>query len=216
MQLLTLVPKSWRPFLDGCEDALEKISQHLQEDEYQPPAPLIFRALQSLPPEDVRCVILGQDPYPTPGVPVGLSFSVGPNDKIPASLKNIFKEYEDDLGLPAPSSGDLTPWTAHTLLLNTCLTCRPGQAGSHARIGWQMITTALLTGLVTVNPHVVFICWGGPALKVVQSLPGEHQVVASAHPSPLAAYRGFFGSRPFSKANEELSEMGLEAVNWKL
>ena len=132
------------------------------------------------------------------------------------NLGIIFTEYKSDLGLPAPASGDLSPWCEHTLLLNAALSCRPGAAGSHAKAGWHEVTRALLTGLSAINPNLVFLCWGQPALRLVQKLPPVGRVIPSAHPSPLSAHRGFLGSCPFSRANAALADMGRQPVNWRL
>jgi uracil-DNA glycosylase len=175
-------------------------------------------ALAQTPFDAVRVVILGQDPYPTPGHANGLAFSyIGP-PPLPRSLVNIYKERADDLGAPSPATGDLTPW-AHqgVLLLNTALTVREGasKAGSHLRLGWGTVTDAIITAVSASHPHVVFLLWGAPA----QSKRGlidesRHHVIASAHPSPLSARRGFFGSKPFSRANAWLEERGEPPIAW--
>lgn len=221
MDLLSLLPGSWRPLLNGSESELIRVSEFLAAEQaagrsFQPQPQRLFRALELTPPEEVRCVLTGQDPYPTPGIPTGLSFDVGPSAKIPASLRSIFREYQADLDLPPPSSGDLAPWAQHCLLLNAALSCQPGLAGSHRKSGWHVVTQQLLRGLVEINPDVVFLCWGQPALRLVQKLPPHGRVIASAHPSPLSAHRGFFGSRPFTRVNAALEELGREPIDWRL
>lgn len=183
------------------------------------PAPeRIFAALAETKLENVRAVILGQDPYPTPGHANGLAFSyVGP-PPLPRSLVNIYKERGEDLGHSAPANGDLTPWAAQgVLLLNTALTVREGaaKAGSHLSLGWGAVTDAIITVISTSRPHVVFLLWGAPA-QAKRGLVDEsrHHVIASAHPSPLSARRGFFGSKPFSRANEWLVARGETPIAW--
>jgi uracil-DNA glycosylase len=183
------------------------------------PAPeRIFAALALTPLDAVRVVILGQDPYPTPGHANGLAFSyVGP-PPLPRSLVNIGKELADDLGRASPARGDLTPWAQQgVLLLNTALTVREGasKAGSHLLLGWGAVTDAIIAAVSRERPHAVFILWGNPA-QAKRPLIDEsrHLVLASAHPSPLSARRGFFGSKPFSRANEWLEQNGQQAIDW--
>jgi uracil-DNA glycosylase len=183
------------------------------------PAPeRIFAALSLAPLESVRAVILGQDPYPTPGHANGLAFSyVGP-PPLPRSLVNIFRERQSDLGLAPPADGDLTPWARQgVLLLNTALTVREGasKAGSHLLLGWGAVTDALIAAVSATRPHVVFILWGKPAqTKRLLVDEGRHHVLESPHPSPLSASRGFFGSRPFSHANTWLERQGEAPIRW--
>ncbi|MDX3809695.1 uracil-DNA glycosylase [Bosea thiooxidans] len=183
------------------------------------PAPeRVFAALALTPLDAVRAVILGQDPYPTPGHANGLAFSyVGP-PPLPRSLVNIYKERAADLGLPAPVDGDLTRWARQgILLLNTALTVREGasKAGSHLSLGWGKVTDAIIAAVSQKRPHLVFLLWGGPA-QAKRPLIDEsrHLVIASAHPSPLSARRGFFGSKPFSRANAWLEAQGEQAIDW--
>lgn len=183
------------------------------------PSPERFLAALALTPlDEVRVVILGQDPYPTPGHANGLAFSyVGP-PPLPRSLVNIYKERAEDLGLAAPARGDLSDWAKQgVLLLNTALTVREGatQAGSHLKLGWRVVTDAILAAVSQQRRHVVFMLWGLPA-QAKRPLIDEnrHLVIASAHPSPLSARRGFFGSKPFSQANDWLAEKGEEPVDW--
>lgn len=179
-----------------------------------PPAPQRFAALQACAPEDVRVVILGQDPYPTPGHAHGLAFSVAPEvQPLPRSLANIFKEMQDDLGA-CPANGDLRFWaTQGVLLLNTALTVPAGEAGGHARLGWGRLTADVLDAL-DGRPRA-FLLWGKPAQAHAARLADpDHLILTSAHPSPLSARRGFFGSRPFSRVNAWLKARGETPINW--
>jgi len=164
-------------------------------------------------------LIVGQDPYPTPGHAVGLSFSVAPEVRpLPRSLANIFTEYTADLGYPAPANGDLTPWAQRgVMLLNRVLTVRPGTPASHRGKGWEAVTECAIRALAARDEPMVAILWGRDASTLKPMLDGSRCVaIESPHPSPLSASRGFFGSRPFSRANELLAEMGAEPVDWRL
>ena len=178
----------------------------------------VFAALSLTPLDTVRAVILGQDPYPTPGHANGLAFSyVGP-PPLPRSLVNIYKERAEDLGVSGPPDGDLTRWAQQgVLLLNTALTVREGasKAGSHLAIGWREVTDEIIAAVSRQRPHVAFLLWGAPA-QAKRALIDEakHLVIASAHPSPLSARRGFFGSRPFSRANAWLEGQGEKPIAW--
>lgn len=183
-----------------------------------PPAADEFAALHLTPYATTRVVILGQDPYHGAGQAHGLCFSVRPPTPPPPSLVNIFAELETDLGIARPAHGDLTAWARQgVLLLNTCLTVRAGQAGSHHGKGWETFTDAVLR-VVNDKPHpVVFVLWGAQARKkrtLVDT--ARHVVIESAHPSPLSAHNGFFGSRPFSRINTALIEHGLDPIDWRL
>ena len=197
------------------KDTLPRIEAALARDtrEILPPAPLRFAALERCQPEAARVVILGQDPYPTPGHAHGLAFSVTPETPLPRSLRNIFREMNDDLGT-APETGDLTPWADQgVLLLNTALTVPAGAAGGHAKLGWSELTRQVLARL-SDSPRAVLL-WGRPAQGYRRHIGGSgHLVIESAHPSPLSASRGFFGSRPFSRVNLWLAERGSEPVRW--
>nr|BFE87064.1 hypothetical protein GCM10020093_096650 [Planobispora longispora] len=162
-------------------------------------------------------LIVGQDPYPTPGHPIGLSFSVAADVRpIPGSLRNIYKELTEDLGLPMPSNGDLTPWAEHgVLLLNRVLTVMPGKPASHRGKGWEEVTEQAIKALVARDKPMVAILWGRDARSLVPML-GDTPAIESAHPSPLSARSGFFGSRPFSRANQLLEQLGVAPVDWKL
>lgn len=183
---------------------------------YLPAAELVLRAF-SQPFDDVRVLIVGQDPYPTPGHPVGLSFAVdGAVRPLPRSLVNIYREYTDDLGLPAPPHGDLGRWTrSGVLLLNRVLTVAPGEPASHRRKGWEEVTQRAIEALVERRRPMVAVLWGRDAQSLAPML-GDTPVIASAHPSPLSASRGFFGSRPFSRVNAELERLGADPVDWAL
>lgn len=183
---------------------------------YLPAGPNILRAFQQ-PFADVRVLIVGQDPYPTPGHPVGLSFSVAPDVRpLPGSLINIFREYSNDLGHPEPSTGDLTPWAEQgVLLLNRALTVMPGRPASHRGKGWEEVTEQAIRALAARGGPLVAILWGRDA-RNLRSLLGQVPCIESAHPSPMSADRGFFGSRPFSRANHMLQQQGAQPVDWKL
>ncbi|SJM49585.1 Uracil-DNA glycosylase, family 1 [Actinomycetales bacterium JB111] len=182
---------------------------------YLPAAENVLRAF-TYPLDAVRVLVVGQDPYPTPGNAVGLSFSVAPDVAIPASLRNMFTELVDDLGVPAPTTGDLTPWAEQgVMLLNRVLTVRPGAAGSHRGMGWEAVTEHAIRTLVQRGGPLVAILWGRQA-GTLSPLLGPTPQIASAHPSPLSAYRGFFGSRPYSRTNELLEAAGGDPVDWRL
>jgi uracil-DNA glycosylase len=219
--LLAPVHESWRACLTDHGDVLADIAGFLNSERaegrgFLPGEHLVMRAL-SVPLPEVRVLILGQDPYPTPGHAVGLAFSVAPDiSPVPASLRNIFTELSDDIAVPIADSGDLTPWTDQgVLLLNRVLTVTPGAAGSHWGRGWEGITLAVVRELARVSPGFVAVLWGNSAAHVSSEL-GDAPVLRSAHPSPLSAYRGFFGSRPFSWANRELTRLGFDPVDWSL
>jgi len=169
------------------------------------------------PLDDVRVLIVGQDPYPTPGHPIGLSFAVDPDVRpVPRSLANIYRELADDLGVTPPGHGDLTPWSASgVMLLNRVLTVRPGAPASHRGKGWETVTDHAIRTLVARERPLVAILWGRDA-QSLRPLLGSTPVIESAHPSPLSASRGFFGSRPFSRANAMLVAQGGEPVDWSL
>jgi uracil-DNA glycosylase len=184
---------------------------------YLPAGQNVLRAF-ARPLADVRVLIVGQDPYPTPGHPVGLSFSVAPDvRRLPASLANIFREYTEDLGYPQPATGDLSPWTERgVMLLNRVLTVQPGNIGSHRGKGWEEVTEAAITALAARDAvPLVAILWGRDARNLAPLL-GDTPLIESAHPSPNSADRGFFGSRPFSRASAALEELGGDPVDWKL
>jgi uracil-DNA glycosylase len=183
---------------------------------YLPAGHNVLRAFAQ-PFGDVRVLIVGQDPYPTPGHPVGLSFAVEPDVRpIPRSLQNIYRELRTDLGVETPEHGDLTAWTRHgVLLLNRVLTVAPGAPASHRGKGWELVTDQAIAALVGRGTPLVAILWGRDA-QTLRPMLGATACIESAHPSPMSADRGFFGSRPFSRANEALVAAGAEPVDWQL
>jgi uracil-DNA glycosylase len=219
--LREIVDAGWADALEPVAGRIEAMGDFLRGEvaagrRYLPAGDLVLRAFQQ-PFADVRVLIVGQDPYPTPGNPVGLSFSVAPEvRRLPASLVNIFREYRDDLGYPPPTTGDLSPWTKRgVMLLNRVLTVQPGQPGSHRGKGWEEVTDQAIRALAARGTPLVAILWGRDARNLAPLMPGVPSV-ESAHPSPNSADRGFFGSRPFSRANRLLEEQGAEPVDWKL
>lgn len=216
-----LIDPGWAAALAPVADDITRIGEALRAEQaagrgFLPAGKNILRAF-TRPLAEIRVLIVGQDPYPTPGHAVGLSFSVAPEvAPVPRSLANIFTEYCDDLGYPRPATGDLSPWAdAGVLLLNRVLTVAPGQAGSHRGMGWEAVTECAINALVARDEPLVAILWGRDAQGLTRWLP-DVPVIASPHPSPLSASRGFFGSRPFSRANEELEDLGGEGVDWRL
>ncbi len=220
------VPDSWRPALDPVLAAPEarQLGGWLRAEEeagkvIYPPRGQRLKALELTPLEAVKVVILGQDPYHGPGQAHGLSFSVPQGVKQPPSLVNILKELEADLGIARPEHGNLENWARQgVLLLNNALTVEAAQAGSHQMRGWEAITDAAVAAVAEGPNPCVFILWGSHAQKKAQRIAalqsGRHLVIQSPHPSPLSAHRGFFGSRPFSKANDFLEQSGRGAVDW--
>ncbi len=183
-----------------------------------PAGPNIFNAFNTTPFESVKVVILGQDPYHGPGQAHGLSFSVPDGVPFPPSLQNIFKELTEDIGCAMPRSGNLTRWAEQgVFLLNTVLTVRAGEAHSHKDKGWERFTDAVIRTISERREHVVFVLWGRPAqMKASLIDESRHLVLRAPHPSPLSAYRGFFGSRPFSRANAYLQSNGIAPIAWSL
>ncbi|MFT4200120.1 uracil-DNA glycosylase [Gordonia sp. (in: high G+C Gram-positive bacteria)] len=219
--LSELVAPDWAQALEPVAPVVAELGDFLRAEiaagrRYLPAGEHVLRAF-TRPMSDVRVLIVGQDPYPTPGHAVGLSFSVAPDvTPIPRSLANIYTEYCDDLGYPRPSTGDLTPWADHgVLLLNRVLTVGAFDSGSHRGKGWEQVTECAIKALVARDDPLVAILWGRDAQNLAQWLP-DVPTIASAHPSPLSASRGFFGSRPFSRANAALAELGCEPVDWRL
>ena len=218
--LSELVDPSWARALAPVESTVHQIGARLREEVaegrgYLPAGTDVLRAF-TYPMDEVKVLIVGQDPYPTPGHPMGLSFSVQPGVRPPRSLENIFTELVSDLGVDRPTSGDLTPWSRQgVMLLNRVLTVQPGAPASHKGWGWETVTQRAIEALVERRAPLVAILWGRPAQSLTPML-GSTPILASPHPSPLSASRGFFGSRPFSRANDELSRMGAEPVDWRL
>jgi uracil-DNA glycosylase len=218
-----LVDEGWARALEPVAGAVAQMGEFLRAEiaagqHYLPAGQNVLRAF-TFPFDQVRVLIVGQDPYPTPGHAVGLSFSVAPDVRpLPRSLENIYKEYGTDLGYPAPATGDLTPWAERgVMLLNRVLTVRPGAPASHRGKGWEAVTECAIRALVARSQPMVAVLWGRDASTLKPMLGGSDCVaIESAHPSPLSASRGFFGSRPFSRANELLEQMGAEPVDWRL
>ena len=216
-----VVEAGWAEALAPVGDRIAKMGEFLRAEiaagrRYLPAGQNVLRAFQQ-PFSEVRVLIVGQDPYPTPGHPIGLCFAVAPDVRpLPKSLVNIFREYCDDLGHPQPSCGDLTPWTKQgVLLLNRALTVRPGAPNSHKGKGWEEITEQAIRALAQRGGPLVAILWGSNARSLKPLLNGV-PCIESVHPSPLSAHNGFFGSRPFSRANELLAEQGAPPIDWKL
>lgn len=208
----SLVHSSWDPVLEPHKSRIESILLNLKDVEIAPAPDQIFRALD-VAVDDVKCVIVGQDPYPTKGNAHGLAFSVPESlTNIPASLKNIFRELENDMNIVIPERGDLSPWLSQgVLLLNRVLTTEVGKSNAHARLGWQRITESIIEEVAKREP--VAILWGKSAQEVSHYFRFK---VESVHPSPLSAYRGFFGSKPFSRVNEFLRQSNRSEINWCL
>jgi uracil-DNA glycosylase len=221
--LRDLVDHGWATALQPVEEQVATMGHFLREEiaagrGYLPAGENVLRAF-TFPFDRVRVLIVGQDPYPTPGHAVGLSFSVAPDVRpLPRSLENIFKEYGSDLGFPAPSNGDLTPWAQRgVMMLNRVLTVQPGNSASHRGKGWEAVTECAIRALANRGQPTVAILWGRDAATLKPMLTGKDCVsLESPHPSPLSASRGFFGSRPFSRANDLLVQMGAEPINWRL
>ncbi|MCG5433706.1 uracil-DNA glycosylase [Mycobacterium sp. MYCO198283] len=220
--LSELVEEGWAAALAPVADQVARMGEFLRAElaaghRYLPAGEHVLRAF-SYPFHEVRVLVVGQDPYPTPGHAVGLSFSVAPDvTPLPRSLANIFAEYGTDLGYPPPSSGDLTPWSRQgVMLLNRVLTVRPGAPASHRGKGWEVVTECAIRALVARPQPLVAILWGRDAVTLKPMLREGCAAIESAHPSPLSASRGFFGSRPFSRANDLLQQLGAEPVDWRL
>jgi uracil-DNA glycosylase len=219
--LQDIVEAGWAEALEPVAPQVAAMGEFLRAEiaagrTYLPAGEHVLRAFKQ-PFHDVRVLIVGQDPYPTPGHAVGLSFSVAPDVRpIPKSLVNIYKEYAEDLGHPLPANGDLTPWADQgVLLLNRALTVQPGKSNSHEGKGWEDVTEQAIKALAARSEPMVAILWGRNARNLRPML-GEVPCIESAHPSPLSAHNGFFGSRPFSRANQLLEKQGAAPVDWKL
>ncbi|HEX8245405.1 MAG TPA: uracil-DNA glycosylase [Longimicrobium sp.] len=218
------LPESWRPHLGGelekpyFAQLREFVERERRAHTVYPPEEEVFAALELTPYERVKVMILGQDPYHGPGQAHGLAFSVRPGVTPPPSLRNLLRELRDDAGCPVPDNGDLVPWAQQgVLLLNAVLTVRAGEPNSHKGRGWETFTDAVIRAVNERGERVVFVLWGGYAGKKEALIDaGRHTVIKSAHPSPLSAKRGFFGSRPFSKIDAALQEVGQAPVDWCL
>ncbi len=215
---------SWAKALQGefhksyYKELFETVGREYQTRKVFPPPEDLFNAFHLTPLDQVKVVILGQDPYHNDGQAHGLCFSVKPDVEIPPSLVNIYKELEDDLGCYVPNNGYLVKWANQgVLMLNTVLTVRAHQANSHRGIGWEQFTDAAIRILAKQDRPMVYILWGKPAqMKKSMLYNPKHLILEAPHPSPLAAYRGFFGSRPFSRTNQYLQENGLEPIDWQI
>ncbi|MCH9721209.1 MAG: uracil-DNA glycosylase [Actinomycetia bacterium] len=221
--LTELVDDGWARALTPVSDQITDMGEFLRAEigagrRYLPAGPDVLRAF-TFPFDSVRVLIVGQDPYPTPGHAVGLSFSVSPQVRpLPRSLTNIFTEYSADLGHPKPANGDLTPWSRRgVMLLNRVLTVRPGTPASHRGKGWEAVTECAIRALAARDEPMVAILWGRDAGALRPMLADSGcAAIESPHPSPLSASRGFFGSRPFSRANDLLAGMGADSIDWRL
>lgn len=219
--LAEIMAPDWAEALRPVEDAVHELGDFLRAEHAQghrtfPPGPEIFRAFQE-PLSRVRVLVVGQDPYPTAGHAMGLSFSVRSDVRpLPRSLQNIYQELEADLGIPPAPHGDLSAWSRQgVMLLNRCLTVREGAPASHHGKGWEAVTECAIRALATRGAPLVGLLWGRPARQSAPWLGGA-PVVESAHPSPLSASRGFFGSRPFSRVDELLEQQGAAAIDWRI
>ena len=219
--LTELVHPSWAAALEPVGGAVQGLGEFLRAElaagrGYLPAGAHVLRAFEQ-PLDAVRVLIVGQDPYPTPGHAVGLSFSVAPDVvPVPRSLANIYQELQADLGVPRPSTGDLSPWAERgVLLLNRVLTVCPGKPASHRGKGWESVTAQAISALVARGGPLVAILWGRDARNLVPHL-GQVPSIESAHPSPLSAHSGFYGSRPFRRANELLARQGAAPIDWSL
>ena len=216
--------KSWSKILGGeFEKTYFKQLEEFADGEYAaknifPPKELIFNAFELTPYSSVKAVILGQDPYHTPGAAMGLCFSVPKTEKIPPSLVNIYKALQNDLGITPPCHGDLTDWAkSGVLLLNTVMTVEEGKANSHKGKGWEKFTDEVIKKLNAADRPIVFMLWGAPAQKKEKLLDNpKHLVLKSVHPSPLSAYRGFLDCKHFSQANVFLEQNGAEPIDWAI
>jgi len=222
------IPESWQPVLEPVLATAEArqlggflVAEEQAGKQIYPPRGCRLKALELTPLDEVKVVILGQDPYHGPGQAMGLCFSVPEGVKIPPSLVNIYKELEGDLGVARADHGDLSKWARQgVLLLNNTLTVEAAKAGSHAKRGWDAITDACVAAVAARDEPSVFILWGShaqaKAKRIAGLREGQHCVIESPHPSPLSAHRGFFGSKPFSRTNAFLSDRGREAIDWAL
>jgi uracil-DNA glycosylase len=219
--LRSIIDPGWADALEPVAGRIAAMGDFLRAEvaagrRYLPAGDNVLRAFKQ-PLDSVRVLIVGQDPYPTPGNAVGLSFSVAPQVRpLPGSLVNIFREYSDDLGYPTPATGDLVPWSERgVLLLNRVLTVAPGQPGSHRGKGWEEVTEQAIRALAARQEPMVAILWGRDA-RTLAPLLGDIPRIESAHPSPFSAASGFYGSHPFSRANQLLEQQGATPVDWKL
>jgi len=220
---LPALPPSWLAIepetrTDSFTGLREFLDDEVEEHQIYPPAREVYRALELTPLSNVRVLLLGQDPYHGPGQAEGLCFSVRRGTRTPASLRNIFRELESDVGLAPPSHGSLVAWARRgVLLLNAVLTVRAGEPNSHAGRGWEPFTDAIIRRVAAKRTPVVFALWGAYAQKKIPLIDaGRHTVVTAAHPSPYSARNGFFGTRPFSRINAALEGAGQEPIDWRI
>lgn len=209
---MSRLPENWMKFCGLKDEDIPRV-----DGDAYPPTADRYRALELVSPEDVEVVILGQDPYHGPGEAHGLAFSVPDGVKMPPSLRNIFRELADDMGVQMPIHTDLTRWVKQgVLLLNTSLTVAPGNPGSHANIGWKRVTDAIISALANSGKPRVFVLWGKHAQGKIALIPRDksHLIITSAHPSPLSVYQGFIGSKPFSQINSWLRQQGRAEIDW--
>ncbi|MFE9258012.1 uracil-DNA glycosylase [Streptomyces sp. NPDC006879] len=221
LPLRELVEPGWADALAPVAHRIAAMGDFLRAEiaagrTYLPAGAQVLRAFQQ-PFDEVRVLIVGQDPYPTPGMAIGLSFAVAPDVRaLPGSLENIFRELHGDLGIARPSNGDLTPWTRQgVLLLNRALTTAPRKPGAHRGKGWEEVTEQAIRALAARGKPLVSVLWGRDARNLRPFLE-DFPAIESAHPSPMSADRGFFGSRPFSRANDLLVRQGAQPVDWRL
>ena len=219
--LVNQIPSDWRTELadhlqtDSFRSLVEFVEREYEHETIYPPRDAVMSAITLTPLEKTNVVVVGQDPYHGPNQAHGLAFSVQPEVPLPPSLKNIVKELHSDIGCEPPSHGCLTQWAEQgVLLLNTVLTVRAGQANSHRKRGWEKLTDALLSVVSRTRHHAVFVLWGNAAKKKTTLIDSRHTIISSAHPSPLSARNGFFGSRPFSQINAALESHGQEPITW--
>ena len=219
------IEDSWKDILkdEFKKPYFKQITEHIKTEKEQgkvvyPPGPLIFNAFEQTPFNLVKVVLLGQDPYHGPRQAMGLSFSVPDGVPKPPSLINIFKELQDDVGVPIPKSGNLTKWAQQgVMLLNASLTVRAGEANSHSKIGWHQFTNTVIERISSEKEHVVFLLWGRFAQEKTDLINAKkHHILKAAHPSPFAAEKGFFGCQHFSKTNSYLMKHGLDPIDWAL
>ena len=222
---MAMITNDWLPAIQGefkkpyYRELFQFVKEEYSRAVIYPPADDIFNAMHFTPLSEVKVLILGQDPYHNENQAHGLSFSVLPSQKeIPPSLQNIYKELQDDLGCYIPNNGYLKKWADQgVLLLNTVLTVRAHQANSHKDIGWEEFTDAAIMALNSQDRPIVFILWGAPAQRKARMLNNpKHLILKAPHPSPLSAYRGFFGSKPFSQTNDYLRAHGIEPIDWQI
>jgi uracil-DNA glycosylase len=213
--LAALAPETRKPYWDELQDF---VAQERADHTVYPPAADVYNAFRYTPLNKVKVLLLGQDPYPGAGQAHGLCFSVRPGVRLPASLRNIYQELNDDLGIPPVKHGYLASWARQgVLMLNACLTVRADSPNSHAGKGWEKFTDAAIKAVNDLKHTVVFLLWGAYAQKKIKLIDeSRHVIVKSAHPSPLSAANGFFGSKPFSKVNAALEKAGEKPINWQL